>query len=46
MMQFLKIEKWISEIDDKEDIIAVGGSKATHPNGEHIKAYHQVLMRI
>ncbi|MEF2901578.1 MAG: glycosyltransferase family 2 protein [Terrisporobacter sp.] len=31
-----KIEKWISEIDDKEDIIAVGAAKA-YPNGEYIK---------
>lgn len=32
----LKIEKWISEIDDKEDIIAVGAARA-YPDGEYIK---------
>lgn len=32
----LKIEKWISEIDDKEDIIAVGAARV-YPDGEYIK---------
>lgn len=31
-----KIEKWISEIDDKEDIIAVGAAKV-YPDGKYIK---------
>lgn len=32
----LKIEKWISEIDDKEDIIAVGAARV-YPDGKYIK---------
>lgn len=32
----LKIEKWITEIDDKEDIIAVGAARV-YPDGEYIK---------
>ena len=31
-----KIEKWISEIDDKEDIIAVGAARV-YPDGKYIK---------
>ena len=32
----LKLETWIKEIDDKDDIVAVGAARV-YPNGEYIK---------
>lgn len=32
----LKLEAWIKEIDDKDDIVAVGAARV-YPNGEYIK---------
>ena len=38
----LKLERWVNEIDDKEDIIAVGVARA-YPNGEYIKGIEPTI---